>query len=128
MHAPKTENVVDFELPRFLLGLAHVVERPLAAANARLVFEFGPELEVRLRGNCQRLGETLKNLILGALGHPDYGDILMVIHTEALGQGRTLLQFEIRSVRYQGPTFRFYAGLPLAARRVPHRIPMEIRA
>lgn len=128
MEIQETKDVVDFEISRMLVGLSHSLERPLAASKSSLTFEFGPDLETLLRGNCQRLGETLKNLVKGAISHPDYGNILMVINTEPLSLDRVLLKFEIMPLHRQGPTFRFYAGLPRAAVGKNTSIPREVRA
>lgn len=124
----ETTDVVDFEISRMLVGLSHSLERPLAASKSSLIFEFGPEIETILRGNCQRLGETLKNLVKGAIAYPDYGNVLMVIHTEQLGTDRVLLKFEIRSFHRHGPTFRFYAGLPRAMTQEGLRPSPDVRA
>lgn len=128
MEIQDTKDVINFELPRLLVGLAHALETPLRVSETKLTFEFGPELETVLRGNCQRLGETLTNLVKGAIAHPDYGDILMAVHSEPLGFDRVLLRFEITPVNQEGPTFRFYAGLPRAVTHEHLSRKSEIRA
>lgn len=105
-------EIVDFNVHSLFAGLAFALKPELDLRQVELRFDCESGFDSDLRGNCQRLGETLANLVKGTFHFKEYGNILFSMRSETLSRDQVLLQFEISPETGVGPRFRFYAGLP----------------
>ena len=89
-------ETIDFSLDEVLDSVAGLIAGKAHDKGIELLFDRGPAVSCRLRGDPLRLGQILTNLASNAVKFTEKGEIVIAVEVESQTHDRVMLQFSVR--------------------------------
>ncbi|MDB5871242.1 MAG: hypothetical protein JWQ07_684 [Ramlibacter sp.] len=85
----------DFELEKLFDNVANLVTEKSSAKGLEMVFDIGPEVPRRLRGDALRIGQILINYANNAVKYTERGEVVIAASVVERGGHDVLLHFSV---------------------------------
>lgn len=91
-----TMEVIDFELDDVIENLCNLVSLRASEKGLELLIRISPDVPTALRGDPNRLGQVLLNLVNNAIKFTETGEVMVSVELKSRAHGQAEVMFSVR--------------------------------